>query len=229
MTTARSVLRTNVRQRIGDDASSNFFATTLIDALIDKRVRARAGEISKLAPNYYFEESSHTSVADTLDYNYVTTANLKMRSPIRLLQRYGDAAASYTYLEIRQCKVDEQRVSNRNAPLLALPDTLRNIGRSVSFHDTFFRVFPPPTDTSETYILQYHRAVDDAANDAALIDAPDEWMDYLALDVAVVLGQRKGDPRWRDWKEEMLDEKRSLRRQFRRSGTPGRVGPLERM
>lgn len=229
MSTTRLVMRTKIRQRIGDDGASSFFSSTLINTLIDTRVRVRAGEIARLAPNYYFEESSHTSVADTLDYNYVTTAGLKMRTPMKLLHRYGDAAANYTYVEIHKTPVDEQRIAGRGVPLLGLPDTLRGTGRSVSFHDTFFRVFPPPTDTSETYILQYLRAVDDAADDTASIDAPDEWMDFLALDVCVILGQRKADPRWRAWKEEMFDEKREVRRQYRRSGTPGRVGPLERM
>src|SRR3990167_9225685 len=142
MSTTRLVMRTKIRQRMGDDGAASFFSSTLINTLIDTRVRVRAGEIARLAPNYYFEESSHTSVANTLDYNYVTTANLKMRTPVRVLQRFGDAAANYTYCEVLKIPVDAQRVSSRGVPLLGLPDTLRGTGRSVSFHDTFFRIFP---------------------------------------------------------------------------------------
>ena len=217
-----------VRDRTGDDAATPYFSSTFINRTIDERVLVHAtGKIVRLDPSFYMKEETITSVASQADYTVATDFG----TLVRVERRYG-SSAPYTYVEVPVRIVEDQATQGWVTPILALPDTISRSGKTFSLFGTNkYRIDPVPVDTTEVYRVRYLRrpVTVDLTNGAEVMDIPDAWGSYLALDVCKVLFGRRGDPRYGRVTSELREEYVDLRKMARRRTIDGRMDRLEKM
>lgn len=215
MSITRANILTDIRDRMGDDAATPYYASALINRQIDKRVLVRATTvINRLDPSFYVKEETVTSVADQADYTVATD----FHAIIRVERRYG-SAVPYTYIDVPIRIVDDQAVGGWSSPLLALPDTVSRSGKTFAlFGKTSYRIEPIPQDTSEVYRVKYQRRpiTTDITDGTEVMDIPDAWAGYIALDVIKILFGRRGDPRYGRISDELGQEYANLRKAARR-------------
>lgn len=220
----------SVRDRIGDDPASPatpYYTDAYVYRVILRRARVRAGEMARLAPNFYLSELSYASVADQADYTWPSNFGRF----VRLERQYGTSPNwFFQEVPVKNAELQYDPGEQKLRPLLYLPDSVRAMRKTVSVWQLSFRLNPIPVDASETYVLKYLRKVVNYVLTTDVLDVPEEWADYLSADCAVVVGKRKGDARVPTWEAERKEEYESIRRHFRRlrMDVEG-FGPMESM
>jgi len=180
--------------------------------------------IWSLSPDFYTKEETITSVANTSDYSVATDFN----GIISVERKYG-TGASAVYQSVPILRTEDQSVLGFVYPLLALPDTLSRRNKTFSLIGTNkYRIEPCPVDTSEVYRVKYIRkpVTTDLTVGTEVKDIPDHWAPYIALDVARIVYQRKGDPRYTMIMQSLNDEYTMLRKAARRRTAPQAYGRL---
>ena len=195
MAISRGTMRTMIQRRIGDTASTSFYATAFYNDVIDSRILSYSGQINKFAPNYYAEQTAYTGVDDAADaayefYNFPTN----YRAFVRFERRMGSTnRAPYEILRVVNFE-DQDKYINSSRQLIALPDTNANYEQVVSVWGNQFRLIPAPVNNSYEYRLIYLRKPVAASDDNSSLDIPDEWGEVIALAAGIFIMTQQGDP-----------------------------------
>lgn len=225
MSITRGQVVQGVRDRLADDAATPFYSDALLNRLINERVLALATTIiPRLDPSFYLAEQTITSVADTADYAVASAFN----SLMTVERKYGTGTTA-TYVPVPIVPIEDQ--GDGLFPMMALPDTIARVGKSVSLIGTNLRFTPIPVDTSEVYRVKYLRRTTDLDPYASgtAVDAPDTWLNVLILEVVKVIFARKGDPRLNNVIGEIASETQLIRKHARRRTAPQPVRHLGRL
>ena len=223
MSYTRGTVRTMIQRRIGD-SSGNFYGTTFYDDIIDEKAKTWGVKVATYVPNYYFEHDTITGVDDATDssneYYQMPSDFFKF---ISLERRFG-SGSGIVYQSLREINAEDQdRYRLYDIALLTLPDSLTNYEQTVSIWDNRVRILPAPVTNSYVYQLKYVRRPIAASADESLIDLPDEWINCLVIDSAILVLSQLGDNSTVELLERQLQSefklvKDSYRRNFGASG-----------
>ena len=235
MSITRGTIQTQIRRRIADDGTSEFYSDTFINDIIDAVALTWSTVINRYDPNYYIAHQAYTGVTDATDANYEFYNYASDHTAFVKLERRHGTGAGTVYQTVKQVNEEDQdKYRIAGASLLTLPDSLTNIQQTVSNWGNRFRLIPAPTNTSYLYRLKYLRRPTASASDEALLDFPDEWAEVIRLACAIKILSRSSDaatnPMIQNLREELNQEFGILRDSHRRKAmTIEGIGPLEQM
>jgi hypothetical protein len=231
MSIQRSTVKASIKRRIGDIASTAFYADAFYNDIIDSRTKTLAGLVAQLAPNYYLEFTSYTGVTDAIDADhefYQLPTNFRAFS--RLERKYG-TGASAVYESVEMVNAEDGDIyAKRVVPVMYLPTSYNTGNRTCSLFGTKLRIYPAPVDTGEVYRLIYMRQPVATSDDNDLLDVPDEWQEVLILDCAVFILAQTNDPTATTIAALLNKEVMTLKAEYRRRSMPTQgIPPLSHM
>ena len=235
MSITRGTMQTQIRRRIADDGTTEFYSDTFINDIIDAVCITWGTVINRYVPNFYLAHQAYTGVTDALDANYeFYDYPADHVAFVKLERRYGTGTGT-VYQTVKQVNEEDQdKYRIAGASLLSLPDSLTNIQQTVSNWGDRFRLIPAPTNSSYLYRLKYLRRPTTSASDEAVLDIPDEWGEVIRLACAIKVLSRSSDaatnPMIQNLREELNQEFGILKESHRRKAmTIEGLGPLEQM
>ena len=195
MSINRSTMRTMIQRRIADTTATTFYETAFYNDIIDSRTLSRAGMVDRYSPNYYMVQNTITGVDDATDStNEFYQVPSDFRVFVSLERRYGTGLGTQ-YLKLRVINPeDQERYRLTSRVLLTLPDSITNYEQVVSLWNNRVRIVPAPVNNGYIYRLRYLRRPIAASADESNLDIPDEWGETVALDCAIFILTRTGDP-----------------------------------
>ena len=217
MSITRGDLKSKVQRRIGDTATTTFYATALYNDIIDTSVRTQASLIMRLNPNWYMESTTITGVDDATDVLFeVYDLPSNFRVFVRLERQHG-TGTGITYQEVPCVNVEDQDIiCASNYTLIAPSDSVVTAPQIVAVWATTLRIRPAPADNNYLYRLVYLRRPIDSTADNDYLDIPDEWQELIILDCAIKIMNTLGDPIAGNVMNDYLREMKFLRDDYRR-------------
>lgn len=226
MSVSLSQMRSKIRIRVADTASSTGFSDSTINSIVNDRVLTLTGWMQKLKPDRWRSTTTYTGDTDATDTEkelYALPSDF--RTFERLDKRTG-SSPNYTYWPLERVEgstQDEYRFDGIRNPF---PGNSTYDGyRTVSIRSGSLRIVPAPT-TADTFRLTYLRNPATVSVDGTALDIPDEFAEVIALSATVFLLNTLGDPLTQVWQRELDNALSVASQEASNSSRDHSFGPL---